>query len=60
LIADEVEPVAPEMIELQTTQVEGEEKKVRFVDPRPLWFMLVNAMQELDKRLGELEQRKVN
>jgi hypothetical protein len=60
LIADEVEPVAPEMIELQTTMVEGEEKAVRFVDPRPMWFMLLNAVQELDKRLRKLEQRKAN
>jgi F5/8 type C domain/Chaperone of endosialidase len=55
LIADEVEPIIPEMIERNVTEVEGEEKELRYLDPRPLWYMLLNAAQELDKRLVELE-----
>jgi len=57
LIADEVEPVAPEMIEYNTTEVEGEQKELRYTNPRPLWYMMLNAIKELGNRLEDLEKK---
>ncbi|WP_157995308.1 tail fiber domain-containing protein [Peristeroidobacter soli] len=54
LIAQEVERVAPQMVSIRA----GEEiKDVRVMSPQALQYMLINAVQELESRLADIERR---
>jgi hypothetical protein len=54
LIAQEVEQVAPQMVSIRP----GEDiEDVRVMSPQALQYMLINAVQELETRLADIERR---
>jgi hypothetical protein len=54
LIAQQVEQVAPEMV---STRAGEDLEDVRVMSPQALQYMLINAVQELESRLAEIERR---
>lgn len=56
LDASEVEGVMPEMVSKQTAYVDGEEvTDLRYLDPSPLIYAVINALKTIDQRLNALE-----
>ena len=54
LLADEVEPIVPEIVGSTTATVAGKEQSVDTLEPGNLIYALINAVKELSARVSEL------